>query len=49
MDLTAPEVSRDGKLRAVLSEKPQRVRNEIREALLATGLAPKEVELRLGN
>ena len=36
IDLTAPEVSRSGKLRALLSHKPARVRNEIREALLAT-------------
>ena len=37
-----------GKLRAVLSAKPEHVRKEIREALLATGLSPKEIEQRLG-
>ena len=37
-----------GKIRAVLSAKPERVRNELREALLATGLSPKEIEQRLG-
>ena len=37
-----------GKLRAALSAKPEHVRKEIREALLATGLSPKEIEQRLG-
>jgi hypothetical protein len=46
-DLTAPEVASNGKLRAVLSAKPERVRNELREALVATGLSPKEIEQRL--
>ena len=36
------------KIRAVLSTKPEWVRNELREALLATGLSPKEIEQRLG-
>ena len=42
------EGAEGGKLRAVLSAKPEHVRNEIREALLATGLSPKEIEQRLG-
>jgi hypothetical protein len=37
------------KVRAVLSTKPDRVRNELREALLATGLSPKEIDQRLGS
>ena len=36
------------KFRAVLSTKPERVRNEVRDALVATGLSPKEIEQRLG-
>jgi hypothetical protein len=37
-----------GKFRAVLATKPERVRNELRNALLATGLSPKEIEQGLG-
>src|SRR5262249_996087 len=37
-----------GKLRTVLSAQPARVRNELREALLATGLSQQEIEQRLG-
>src|SRR5215211_6872562 len=36
------------KLQAVLSTKSERVRNELRDALVATGLSPKEIEQRLG-
>ena len=42
------EGAESGKLRAVLSAKPEHVRKEIREALLATGLSPKEIEQGLG-
>jgi hypothetical protein len=42
------EGAEGGKLRAALSAKPEHVRKEIREALLATGLSPKEIEQRLG-
>jgi hypothetical protein len=42
------EGAEHGKLRAALSAKPEHVRKEIREALLATGLSPKEIEQRLG-
>jgi hypothetical protein len=45
---TPEEGAESGKLRAVLSAKPERVRKELREALLATGLSPKEIEQRLG-
>ena len=48
IDLAAGDVPEDGKFRAVLSAKSERVRNELRAAILATGLSPKEVELRLG-
>ena len=37
-----------GKLRAVLSAKPERVRKELREALLTTGLSPEKIEQKLG-
>jgi hypothetical protein len=42
------EGAEHGELRAALSAKPEHVRKEIREALLATGLSPKEIEQRLG-
>ena len=45
---TPAEGAESGKFRAVLSAKSERVRNELRAAILATGLSPKEVELRLG-
>ena len=48
MDLSADEVLDNGKFRAVLSTKSKGVQNELRTAILATGLAPKEVERRLG-
>ena len=42
------EGAESGKLVALLSTKPEPVRQEIREALLATGLSPKEIERGLG-
>ena len=48
IDLAAGDVPEYGKFRAVLSAASERVRNELRAAILATGLSPKEVELRLG-
>jgi len=46
---TAAEGEESAKFRAILSAKPERVRKELREALLATGLSPKEIEQqRLG-
>src|SRR5262249_36774376 len=45
---TPAEGAENGKLRAHLSAKPEPVRKEIREALLATGLSPKEIERSLG-
>ena len=42
------ETKEKEKFRAVLSGQAVGVRNELREALLATGLSPKEVEQRLG-
>jgi len=48
MDLAAEQAMKEGeKIRAVLSTKPVGVRNEVRTALLAAGLPPKDVE-RLG-
>src|SRR5262249_46354268 len=45
---TPAEGAESGKLRALLSAKPEHVRQEIREALFATGLSPKEIERTLG-
>jgi hypothetical protein len=48
IDLAAGEKADNAKFRAVLSAKSEAVQNELRIALLATGLSPKEVERRLG-
>ena len=49
IDLAVGEVTAgNGKFRAVLSAKSEPVRNELRAALLATGLSPKEVEQTTG-
>jgi hypothetical protein len=48
LDLAAGEITGNEKFRAVLSAQPERVRNDLRAAMLATGLSPKEVEIRLG-
>jgi hypothetical protein len=45
---TPAEGAESGKFRAVLSAKPERVRNELRNALVAAGLSPREIEQRLG-
>jgi hypothetical protein len=45
---TPAEGAESGKLQALLAAKPAPVRQEIREALLATGLSPKEIERTLG-
>jgi hypothetical protein len=45
---TPAEAAERGKLQALLSAKPEPERQEIREALLATGLAPKEIKRTLG-
>jgi hypothetical protein len=47
-DLAVGKIYDDQKLRAVVSAQPEQVRNELREALIAAGLSPKEVEKRLG-
>jgi hypothetical protein len=46
-DLSAARITENPNFRGVLSSKPQEVRNELRTALLAEGLPPKDVE-RLG-
>jgi hypothetical protein len=48
MDLADEEILKNGKFRDVLSTKSEGVRSEVRSAMLATGLALKEVERRLG-
>jgi hypothetical protein len=45
---TPAEGAESEKFRAVVSTEPERVRSELREALVATGLSPKEIEQRLG-
>src|SRR6516225_2757044 len=46
-DLSAERITENPNFRAVRSSKPQGVRNELRAALLADGVSPKDVE-RLG-
>jgi hypothetical protein len=46
-DLTVGEHPDILKIRAFLSTQPEEVRDEIREALVANGLSPKEVEKRV--
>ena len=46
IDLARAEVNE--KFRTALSAQPIEVRNELREALLAIGLSPKEIDQRLG-
>ena len=48
IDLAAGETPEYGKFQAALSTKSVAVRNELRTAILATGVSPKEVERRLG-
>jgi hypothetical protein len=48
MDLVAGEMPQNGKFRAVLSTKSEQIQNDLRAAILATGLSPKELERRLG-
>ena len=49
MDTRTPEEGAEvGKLQAVLATQPEWVRNELREAVVATGVAPKEIEKHLG-
>ena len=48
-DLAVGEIpDGDGEVRAVFSAQPEEVQNELREALIATGLSVKEVEKRMG-
>jgi hypothetical protein len=45
---TPAEGAQSGKFQAVLATKSELVRNELRKALVATGISPKEIEQRLG-
>jgi hypothetical protein len=47
LDLAGQEIGGNEKFRAVLSAQPERVRKELRAAMLATGLSPQEIEKRL--
>jgi len=44
----AGEIHDRFRFRVFASAQPEQVRNELREALTATGLSPKEIEYRLG-
>ena len=48
VDLAKGEITENEKFRAVFATKPEGVQSEVRTALLAAGLSPKEVERRLG-
>jgi hypothetical protein len=45
----AAEIYDRYKFRLFAAAQPAQVKNELREALTATGLSPKEIEFRLGN
>ena len=45
---TSAEGEMLGKIRAALAAQPDRVRNEVREAVIATGVPPEEIEKALG-
>jgi len=45
---TPEEGAKGEKFQAVLETKPESVRNELRKALVATGILPNEIEQRLG-
>ncbi len=45
---TPAEAEMLGKIRAVLAAQPDRVRNEVREAVVATGVSPEGIEKGLG-
>ena len=48
VDLAGEKPPENEKFRAILATKSEVMRNELRTAMLATGLSPKEVERRLG-
>jgi hypothetical protein len=48
LDVAVGEIPDGEKFRAVVAAQPERVRNELRQALIASGLPPKEIERRLG-
>jgi hypothetical protein len=47
-DLAKGEIPESEKFRAFVAAQPERVRNELRQALVATGLSPNEIEKRSG-
>ena len=47
-DLAVGEIRDSQKFRVFVSTQPEQVRTELREALIAAGLSPKEIEKRLG-
>ena len=47
-DVAAGDVHYSNEFKAYVSTQPEQVRSELREALIATGLSPKEIEKGLG-
>jgi hypothetical protein len=47
-DLAVGEIPDSQKFRDLVAAQPEQVRTELREALLASGVSPKEIEKRLG-
>jgi hypothetical protein len=47
-DLAVGDIYDREKLHGLISAQPEQVRNELREALVAAGVSPKEIEKRLG-
>jgi hypothetical protein len=47
-DAAVADLPYSDKFRAFVSAQPEQARDELREALIANGLAPKEIEKRLG-
>jgi chorismate mutase len=45
-DVAVGDIPYSDKLQVFVSAQPEQVRNELREALIATGLSPKEIEKR---
>jgi hypothetical protein len=48
LDLAAGETTRGERIRAALASQPDQALNEVRAAMIATGLSPQEVDQRLG-
>jgi hypothetical protein len=47
-DLAIGEIPDSQKFRDLVAAQPEQARKELREALLASGVSPKEIKKRLG-